>query len=80
MREAAQALRLTADDLYKLGVCDRIIPEPRGGAQRDPAGTIQVVGKALQQMLEELDGKSAHYLRSARRQKYLELGSKGLAA
>jgi len=38
MREAAEALRLTAQDLQKLGVCDRIIPEPMGGAQRDKGG------------------------------------------
>jgi acetyl-CoA carboxylase carboxyl transferase subunit alpha len=80
MREAAQALRLTSEDLYKLGVCDRIIPEPKGGAQRDREATIRTVGRALEQMLDDLSGKSAQYLRTARRQKFLELGSKGLAA
>ena len=80
MREAAQALRLTAEDLHKLGVCDRIISEPMGGAQRDPEGTIRTVGRALVQLLDELSGKDAQVLRSERRKKFLDLGSKGLAA
>ncbi|MCH2164014.1 MAG: acetyl-CoA carboxylase carboxyltransferase subunit alpha [Marinovum sp.] len=80
MREAAQALRLTAQDLYKLGVCDRVIPEPMGGAQRDRERTITIVGQAIGQLLAELDGKSGDELRAMRRQKFLSLGSKGLAA
>src|SRR5210317_54092 len=47
MREAAEALRLTAQDLKKLGVIDRIIPEPMGGAQRDPSTTMESVGKCI---------------------------------
>ncbi|MEN8889511.1 MAG: acetyl-CoA carboxylase carboxyltransferase subunit alpha, partial [Celeribacter marinus] len=54
MREAAEALRLTAQDLYKLGVIDQIIPEPMGGAQRDPQSAITAVGKAIQSMLTPL--------------------------
>jgi acetyl-CoA carboxylase carboxyl transferase subunit alpha len=80
MREAAEALRLTAQDLYQLGVCDRIIPEPVGGAQRDRAGTIAMVGQAVTQLLAELDGKTGDALRQGRRQKFLDLGRKGLAA
>jgi len=80
MREAAEALRLTAQDLNKLGVCDEIIKEPLGGAHRDRAATIEAVGKALTKMLGQLDGKSADKVRGDRRKKYLDLGSKGLAA
>lgn len=80
MREAAEALRLTAQDLKKLDVIDRIIPEPLGGAQRDPAVMIKAVGAALGAMLAEMDGKSPDALRKARRQKFLDMGSKGLAA
>jgi len=80
MREAAEALRLTAQDLNKLGVCDEIIKEPLGGAHRDRAATIKAVGKALTKMLGQLDGKSAEKVRGDRRKKYLDLGSKGLAA
>ena len=80
MREAAEALRLTAQDLHKLGVCDRIIPEPKGGAHRDRPATIKAVGDAIADMLKELDGKDAAALIKDRRQKFLDLGSKGLAA
>ncbi|TVP73257.1 MAG: acetyl-CoA carboxylase carboxyltransferase subunit alpha [Rhodobacteraceae bacterium] len=80
MRDAAEALRLTAQDLKKLDVIDRIIPEPLGGAQRDPAAMVKSVGVALRTMLKELDGQSADALRQARRQKFLAMGSKGLAA
>ncbi|WP_170367835.1 acetyl-CoA carboxylase carboxyltransferase subunit alpha [Ruegeria arenilitoris] len=80
MREAAEALRLTAQDLQKLGVCDLIIPEPKGGAHRDRPATIESVGKAIAKMLKELNGKDAAALIKDRRQKFLDLGSKGLAA
>ncbi len=80
MREAAEALRLTAQNLKELGVCDRVIKEPHGGAQRDKDAAIQSVSDALSDMLRQMDGKSADEIRTERRQKYLGLGSKGLAA
>lgn len=80
MREAAEALRLTAQDLKQLGVTDRIIPEAVGGAHRHREDTIASVGNALSAMLEELDGKDRATLISDRRQKFLSLGSTGLAA
>lgn len=80
MREAAEALGLTAQNLKTLGVCDRIIPEPVGGAHRAPADAIASVGKAVQEMLTELDGKAPKALIDDRRGKYMSLGSKGLAA
>lgn len=80
MREAAEALRLTAQDLIQLGVADVIISEPLGGAQRDATATIEAVGQAIELMLKELDGKKAKDLVSDRRRKYLDMGSKGLAA
>jgi acetyl-CoA carboxylase carboxyl transferase subunit alpha len=80
MREAAEALRLTAQDLQKLGVIDRIIKEPLGGAQRARKETIDAVGKALETMLKELSGKKPEVLVKERRQKFLDMGSKGLAA
>jgi acetyl-CoA carboxylase carboxyl transferase subunit alpha len=63
MREAAEALRLTAQDLHKLGVCDVVIKEPLGGAQRDPEATIAEVGKAIRSMLAQ---KVRHGSRPAR--------------
>jgi acetyl-CoA carboxylase carboxyl transferase subunit alpha len=80
MREAAEALRLTAQDLTLLGVCDRIIPEPVGGAQRDAKAAIAAVGKALGEMIDDLSKMDGAALIKDRRSKYLELGSKGLAA
>lgn len=80
MREAAEALRLTAQDLMKLGVADRIIEEPLGGAHRDPAVTIDAVGRAIEGMLDDLKDKSADELLTDRRDKFLSIGSKGLAA
>ncbi len=80
MREAAEALRLTAQNLKELGVCDMIIKEPVGGAHRDPATAIANVGKAIEAMLGQFTSKSAKDVRADRRKKYLGLGSKGLAA
>ncbi|MEZ5685524.1 MAG: acetyl-CoA carboxylase carboxyltransferase subunit alpha [Paracoccaceae bacterium] len=80
MREAAEALRLTAQDLRKLEVVDKIIKEPLGGAQRDRKATVASVGEAIGAMLKELDGKPRKDLIAARRKKFLAMGSKGLAA
>ena len=80
MREAAEALRLTAQDLKSLGVIDRIISEPEGGAQRDRTKAIQSVGNALEDMLKGLETMSPEELIQDRRKKFLDMGSKGLAA
>lgn len=80
MREAAEALRLTAQDLQKLGVIDRIVKEPLGGAQRDPKAAIEAVGKAIEAMLADLSGDGRDQLIRDRRQKFLRMGSKALAA
>jgi len=79
MREAAEALRLTAQDLKKLGVADYIIEEPKGGAHRDKEATIAAVGEMITSMLKEFAGKSGNKLVRDRRKKFLEVGSKGLA-
>jgi acetyl-CoA carboxylase carboxyl transferase subunit alpha len=80
MREAAEALRLTAQDLHKLGVCDVVIKEPMGGAQRDREAAIAGVGKAISSMLAQLRTADRPALISGRRRKYLDMGAKGLAA
>ncbi len=80
MREAAEALRLTAQDLKSLNVIDRIIAEPVGGAQRDTRGTIESVGAALDEMLGELSNLSRNKLISGRRAKFRDMGKSGLAA
>ena len=80
MREAAEALRLTAQDLHKLGVIDRIIAEPTGGAQRDATATIDAVGACIEDMIEKLAHLDRDELVRERRKKYLNMGGKGLAA
>lgn len=80
MREAAEALRLTAQDLRKLEVIDRIIAEPLGGAQRDRGAAMAAVGSEIALMLGELKGLKRSELIADRRRKFLAMGSKGLAA
>ena len=80
MREAAEALRLTAEDLYALGISDQIIEEPVGGAHRDPEQAIESVKSAIGSMLSGLNSKKPKDLINERRKKFLKLGSKGLAA
>ncbi|MEM7641820.1 MAG: acetyl-CoA carboxylase carboxyltransferase subunit alpha [Pseudomonadota bacterium] len=80
MREAAEALRLTAQDLLKLGVIDQIVPEPVGGAHRHREAAIKSVGMAVTAMLGWFDGKTPDAIRAERRGKFLKMGSKGLAA
>ena len=80
MREAAEALRLTADDLYALGIIDQIIKEPVGGAHRNSEKAIDSVKSAVDSMLSELNSKKPKDLINERRKKFLKLGSKGLAA
>ncbi|MEX2520569.1 MAG: acetyl-CoA carboxylase carboxyltransferase subunit alpha [Paracoccaceae bacterium] len=79
MREAAAALRLTAQDLLKLGVADRVVKEPSGGAQRDPAAAIRAVGEAIEAELKALTGKSPKEHRARRRKKFLKMGAETLA-
>ena len=78
MREAAESLRLTAQDLEKLGVADMVLPEPLGGAQRNHKQTYSIVSDAISACLEELKDTKPKDLVKSRRQKFLDLGSKGL--
>jgi acetyl-CoA carboxylase carboxyl transferase subunit alpha len=78
-KEAAEALKLTAQDLHRLGVIDEIVPEPLGGAQRDKRKTIEAVGNAVEKALNQLRKLDGPSLRARRRQKFLQMGQKGLA-
>lgn len=73
--DAAEAMKVTAADLKQLGVIDRIVPEPVGGAHRDPAAAIDALGRAIGEALDELDGLSADRLRADRRAKFLAMGA-----
>ena len=87
-KDAAEALRLTAQDLFQLGVIDSIISEPLGGAHRDRDATLKAVGQTpislrnalqtLEKSLKELSGQDGDQLRQGRRDKFLAMGDKGL--
>ncbi|WP_188258939.1 acetyl-CoA carboxylase carboxyltransferase subunit alpha [Azospirillum tabaci] len=76
--EAAVALRLISHDLKELGVIDRVVSEPIGGAHRDPAETVKALGDAIEESLGDLDGLDGEAIRAQRRQKFLDMGQKGL--
>ena len=71
--EAAEAMRVTAADLQQLGVIDRIVAEPMGGAHRDPAVTIADLGAAIEEELEALAPLTSDEVRSQRREKFLSI-------
>jgi acetyl-CoA carboxylase carboxyl transferase subunit alpha len=73
--EAAEAMRITAEDLRKLKVIDRVVKEPVGGAHRDPGAAIVALADAIADSLTELDGLDADALRRDRRQKFLAMGA-----
>jgi acetyl-CoA carboxylase carboxyl transferase subunit alpha len=71
---AAEALRLTAEDLLRLKLIDQIVTEPLGGAQRDKAATLNAVSVAIQDALASLNGLGVAALRAKRREKFLAMG------
>ncbi len=73
-KEAATNMKITADDLKGLGVIDGIIPEPLGGAHRDPNAVISSAGETIANALAELSSRSGEQLRGDRRQKFLNIG------
>ena len=77
-QEAAEQLRLTAQDLEKLGVVDGVIKEPLGGAHRDPKATYKAVGDTIEKALLSLRREEGAALKAQRRQKFLDMGQKGL--
>ena len=72
-------MRITAQDLLSLGVIDRILPEPVGGAHRETAQVISEAGKAIEEELSALNGLSGDELVAQRRQKFLAMGREGIA-
>ncbi len=74
-RDAAEALKLTADDLHRLGVIDTVIEEPVGGAHRNPEEAMTRVGDAIAAALDALSGIEADALVRHRREKFLEMGT-----
>ncbi|HEX6980575.1 MAG TPA: acetyl-CoA carboxylase carboxyltransferase subunit alpha [Alphaproteobacteria bacterium] len=76
---AAEALRLTAQDLLRFGVIDAIVPEPLGGAHREPAKAIAALGEAIAREMRDLQKYDGDSLRARRREKFLEMGRQGLS-
>lgn len=72
--DAAEAMKVTAQHLKELGVIDTIVPEPLGGAHRDPGMAVAALGDAIDAALRDLDDTSAEGLRQARRAKFLAMG------
>ena len=72
--EAAEAMKITAQHLLKLGVIDRVVPEPVGGAHRDPAAATAMLGTAIGEELDALSGKSAKDLQRMRENRFLRIG------
>jgi acetyl-CoA carboxylase carboxyl transferase subunit alpha len=75
---AAEALKVTAQDLHALDVVDEIVPEPLGGAHRDPKSAISTTGDAVERALRTLNGIEGGILRQRRREKFIEMGRKTL--
>ncbi|MDF1608078.1 acetyl-CoA carboxylase carboxyltransferase subunit alpha [Hoeflea sp. YIM 152468] len=73
-RDAATAMKITAEDLRGLGIIDGIIREPAGGAHRDHESVISTAGDTIAKALEELSGRSGDELRAERRKKFLDIG------
>ncbi len=76
---AAEALRLTAEDLKKLRLVDTIVAEPLGGAQRDSQAAITAVDQAIQEALLSILGTDSVALRARRREKFLEMGRESIS-
>ena len=76
--DAANALKITAQDLHKLEVVDEVIVEPIGGAHRDHEKTMKAVGKALDNALTELFAMSSEKIKELRNEKFLNMGNVAL--
>jgi acetyl-CoA carboxylase carboxyl transferase subunit alpha len=75
---AAEAMRLTAQDLKRLGLIDEIVPEPVGGAHREPEAALASLGEAIAQALAPLKTATPESLRARRREKFLAMGKLSL--
>ena len=74
VKEATEALKLTAQDLKKFGIIDEVIGEPLGGAHRDSKKTIDRVGDQILKHLKELLSLSGEELKKQRTEKFLKMG------
>jgi len=73
-QDAASSMRITAQDLARLGIVDTVVAEPTGGAHRDPAATIAATGAAIGSALSELQGLDPGTIVRLRREKFMAIG------
>lgn len=73
--QAAEAMKMAAKDLLGFGVVDRIVPEPAGGAHRDPASAAAALGVAIDEELAALSKLSSAELRRMREDRFLKIGA-----
>jgi acetyl-CoA carboxylase carboxyl transferase subunit alpha len=73
-QDAATSMKITAQDLFRFGVIDKIVLEPVGGAHRDPAAAIAAAGQAIAAAFETLTGLDGAAVRRHRRDKFLSIG------
>jgi acetyl-CoA carboxylase carboxyl transferase subunit alpha len=71
-------MKLTAQDLQRLGVIDEIVPEPLGGAHRQPTEALDALGDRIEAALRKLTPLDGGSLRAKRQEKFLEMGRQGL--
>ena len=67
-------MKITAHDLVRFGVIDSVVPEPAGGAHREPAAAVAATGEAIANALMELRGLDRETIRRQRREKFLAIG------
>jgi acetyl-CoA carboxylase carboxyl transferase subunit alpha len=72
--DAATNMKITAEDLMRLGIIDEIITEPAGGAHRDPPAAIATTGAAIERALAEIKAQDRETIRRSRRDKFLNIG------
>jgi acetyl-CoA carboxylase carboxyl transferase subunit alpha len=75
-QDAATSMKITAQDLLKFGIIDAIVPEPVGGAHRDPQAAVEATGRAIAGALDQLSNMSRAELSEARAEKFLAMGRK----
>jgi acetyl-CoA carboxylase carboxyl transferase subunit alpha len=73
-QDAAVNMKITAQDLQKFGVIDVIVPEPVGGAHRDPAAAVAATGDAIAAAFTQLGNMDRETVRRHRREKFLSMG------
>src|SRR5499433_2982840 len=73
-QEAATSMKITAQDMVRFGVIDTVVPEPTGGAHRDPQAAVAAAGEAIAHAFTELEGLDREAVRKQRREKFLTMG------